>query len=108
RGRARTRMRRPASRSSHRLSSGLSTTSIGSASGTKAVLLVRAIAEGLVGRTAAAAERRPLTLVQKNAVGVDDSHVAGREQGAICGCAELEWLFRSRRRRTEPARSQGA
>src|SRR5580765_4391868 len=103
-------MTRPSSLSSYRLASGVSTTSasVNAASGTKADLLVRPVAEGLVSRLPTPAERSPLTLVENGSVRVEDAHVAREEQRSVCGRADLERLLSPRRRgNADPARAQG-
>src|SRR6266487_4003937 len=80
--------------------------SVNVASATEVVLLVRAVAERLVGRTAAAAKRRLFALVENGAFGVEDPHAPGDEQWPVRGCAKLERLLPCRRRCSDPARSQ--
>src|SRR5436190_6387192 len=72
-------------------------------SATEAVRLVRAVAEGLVRRAAAAAERRPLALVEQLACRVDDSYASGYQQGPVRGCANLERLLPLRVGGPDPA-----
>src|SRR2546426_2011332 len=74
----------------------------------EAVLLVRAVAERLVRRAAAAAERSPFALVENAAFGVEDAHTAGDEQWSVRRCTKLERLPAWRRRDADPARSQGS
>ena len=54
------------------------------ASALEAVRLVRAVAERLVGRAAAAAERGPFAFVEDVAVGVDDPHASTDEERPAC------------------------
>src|SRR6185295_4804583 len=99
-------MTRPSSLSSYRLASGVSTTSacVNAASGTKADLLVRTVAEGLVSRLPTPAERSPLTLVENGAVSVEDAYAAGQEQRSVRGRADLERPLSPRGRNADPAR----
>src|SRR5438045_1986277 len=82
--------------------------SVTAASATETILLVRAVAEGLVARTAAAAERRLVAFVEDGALTVEDAHASRDEQRSVLGGANLERLFARRGRNAEPACSQGA
>src|SRR6185437_3424932 len=102
-------MTRPSSLSSYRLAAGVSTTSasVNAASGTKADLLVRAVAEGLVSRLPTPAERSPLTLVENGSVRVENAHAALEKQRSVRGRADLERLLSPWLRNADPARAQG-
>src|SRR5437588_11092499 len=78
------------------------------ASATEAVLLVRAVAERLVARAAAATKGGLLALVENGAFGVEDPNAPGDEQWPVRGCAKLERLLPLRRWDADPAGSQGA
>src|SRR4051794_20162243 len=78
--------------------------SVSTPSATEAVLPVSAVAERLVRRAAAAAERGPVALVQQAPVGRDDADAAAHEQRAVLRGAHLELVARHGR----PAGPAGA
>src|SRR5436189_5528434 len=74
----------------------------------EAVCLVRAVAEGLVRRAPAAAERGALALVEDRSVGVEDAHAAADEQRSVRRSANLERLRAQRALPFEPAGAERA
>src|SRR5438270_12954408 len=80
--------------------------SVSGVSATKAVRLVRAVAERLVTRSAAAAERGSLAFVENGAVRVENPHAAGDEKRPVFGGLDLGRLLPPPRRAAKAARSQ--